>query len=108
MIDQMHVVDARRAGRHAGKAGRAAIDMPDNLLIGRTAIFQHVLDEIDAAARAVEFVAQRDIGRACGGAEPAMNAFAQDLFGFGNTGVKQLLRGEVGLHATLLQPCGRD
>ena len=27
MVDQMHVVDARRAGCHAGEAGQAAVDM---------------------------------------------------------------------------------
>ncbi len=51
MVDQVHVVDAGRAGRHAGEAGQAAVDMPDDLLVGRTIVFQHVLDQIDAAAR---------------------------------------------------------
>ena len=52
MVDQMHVVHARRAGRHAGEAGQAAVDMGDDLLVGRPAVLQHVLDQVDAAARA--------------------------------------------------------
>ena len=78
MVDQMHVVDARRAGRHAGEAGQAAVDMGDDLLVGRPAVLQHVLDQVDAAARAVELVAERHIGRTGRGAEAAMHAFAQD------------------------------
>ena len=40
--------------------------------------FEHLLDQIDAAARAVEFVAEQLIGRAGRGAEAAVHAFAQD------------------------------
>ena len=42
------------------------------------AVLQHVLDQIDAAARAVELVAQQHIGRAGRVAEAAMDAGAQD------------------------------
>ena len=52
MVDQVHVIDARRAGRHAGEAGQAAVDMGDDLLVRRAAVLQHVLDQVDAAARA--------------------------------------------------------
>ena len=45
---------------------------------GRAAL-QHVLDQVDAAARAVELVAEQHIGRAGRGAEAAMHAGAQDL-----------------------------
>ena len=51
VVDQMHVVHARRAGRHAGEAGQAAVDMGDDLPVGRPAVLQHVLDQVDAAAR---------------------------------------------------------
>lgn len=82
VINQMHVVDARRAGGHAGQARQAAVDMGDDLLVGRTAVLQHVLDEINAPARQIEFVAERHVGRTGGGAKAAMHAFAQDLFRF--------------------------
>ena len=59
---------------------------------------QHVLDQVDASARAVELVAERHIGRACRGAETAMHAFPQDLFGFGDPGIGELLGGEIRLH----------
>ncbi len=67
-------------------------------VIRRAAVFQHVLDEVDAAARAVELVAERHIGGTGGGAETAMHAFAQDLFGFGDMRIGELFGGEVGLH----------
>ncbi|MEY9198290.1 hypothetical protein ABIA16_003406 [Sinorhizobium fredii] len=91
MIDEMHVVDARRTGGHAGKAGETTVDMGDGFGIGRSPVFQHVLDEIDPSARTVEFVAEQHIGRTGGGAEAAMDAFAQDLFRFGDMRVGELL-----------------
>jgi hypothetical protein len=45
----------------------------------RPARLQHVLDQVDAAARAVQFVPQHLIGRAGRGAKPAMDAGPQDL-----------------------------
>src|SRR5262245_50303582 len=50
-IDQMHVMHARGTGRHAGETGEATVDMERRILVGRLLILQHVLDEIDAAAR---------------------------------------------------------
>ena len=58
MIHQMHVMDARGAGGHAGEAGKAAVDMLGHGRRGRLPAFQHVLDQIDAPARTVEFVAR--------------------------------------------------
>ena len=101
MVDQMHVVDARRAGGHAGEAGQAAVDMGDDLLVGRAAVLQHVLDQVDAPARRIELVAQRHIGRAGGGAEAAMHAFAQDLLRFRDMRIGELGKGEIGLHAKM-------
>ncbi|ENT76674.1 hypothetical protein H712_02379 [Brucella ovis IntaBari-2009-88-4] len=106
MIDQMHIIDAGRACGHAGQAREAAVHMAHDLLIRRAAVFQHVLDEIDAPARAVEFVAERHIGRADRGAETAMHTFAQNLFGFKHAGIAQLFRAEMGLHGFKLQPDG--
>ena len=98
VIDQVHVVHAGRAGRHAGEAGQAAVDMGDDFPVGRASVLQHVLDQVDAPARAVELVAQRHIGRAGRGAEAAMHAFAQDAFGFRDMRVGELLGREGGLH----------
>ena len=70
---------AGRAGGHAGEAAQAAVDMLDHLPGGRLAVLQHVLDEVDAPARAVELIAEQQIGGACGRAEAAMHTGAQDL-----------------------------
>ena len=78
MIDQMHVVHAGGTGGHAGEAGEAAVDMLDHFGGRRLAALQHVLDQIDAPARRIEFVAEQEIGRAGGGAEAAMHAGAED------------------------------
>ena len=99
MVDQMHVVDAGGTSGRAGETGEAAVDMGDDLLIRRTAVFEHVLDQIDSATRAIEFVAKRHIGRTGGGAETAMHAFAQNGFRFRDMGIGELFGGEIGLHA---------
>ena len=51
VIDEMHVVHARRTGRHAGEAREAPVDVENRLGVGRPVVLQHVLDEVDAAAR---------------------------------------------------------
>ena len=55
--------------------------MLDHLGRGRAVVLQHLLDEINAAPGTVELVAEQHIGRAGRGAEAAMHAGAQDLFG---------------------------
>jgi hypothetical protein len=101
MVDQVHVVDAGGACGHAGQARQAAVDMGDHLLVGGAVVFQHVLDQVDPAARTVEFVAERDIGRAGSRAETAMDTFPENLLGFGDTGILKLLGGEIGLHVAV-------
>ncbi len=98
VIDQMHVMHPRGTGRHAAEAAQAAVDMADGFRIGHALVFQHVLDQIDAPTGAVEFIAQRDIGRAGRGAEPAMHAAAQDLIGAGGAGIGKLFGAEIRLH----------
>ena len=90
MVDQMHVIDARRAGGHAGEAGQAAVDMRDDLLVGGPAVLQHVLDQVDSPARRIQFVAEHHIGRAGRRAEAAMHAVAQDLFRFRDMRIGEL------------------
>ncbi len=112
VIDEVHVVHAGRAGRHAGEARQAAVDMLDGLRRDLPAFFEHVLDQVDAAARAVELVAEQHIGRAGRGAEAAMHAGAQDLFRRRGIGVGELGQRELGLQLVSFSrlrsgPCGR-
>ena len=78
-IDQVHVIDARRARRHAGEARKTAVDMQRHLRRSGAPALEHVLDEIYPAARPVELVAQKREGRAGRVAEAAMDARPQDV-----------------------------
>ena len=102
LIDQVHVVHARRTGGHAGEAGQAAVDMLDHLRRRRLVLFQHLLDQVDPPARAIELVAEQHIGRTGRGAEPAMHAGAQDLVGFGDIGIGELGEREFGFHVAAI------
>ena len=104
VIDQMHVMHAGRTGGHAGEARQAAVDMLDHFARGRPLVLEHVLDQIDAPARAIELVAEQHIGRTGGGAEAAMHAGAQDFFRGVDLRVGELREGEVGLHALHPRP----
>ena len=108
MIHEVHIMHAGGASGHAGEAGEAAVNMFDHLFCRRFAIFQHVLDHINAATRTVEFVAQEQIGRAGGGAKTAMDAGAQDFFRRLHMGVGQLRRAEIGLHFIVPNTCDPD
>src|SRR5437588_4512357 len=94
----MHVVHARWTGRHAGQAGETAVDVLDHLRRRRAVLLQHLLDQVDSAARAVELIAEQHIGRTGRGAEAAMDAGAQDLVGFGDIGIGELGEREFGFH----------
>ena len=96
-VDEMHVVDAARAGGHAGEAGEAAVDVIADRR-GHLALLEHLLDQIDAAARGIALVAEQHIGRAGGGAEAAMDAAPQHGVGAGDGRVLELLVGEIGVH----------
>ena len=98
MVDEVHVVDVGGAGGHAGEARQAAVDVLDDLLARRLVVLEHVLDQVDAAARAVELVAEQQVGRAGRGAEAAMHAAPQDLLRRGDVRIAQLLGREDGLH----------
>jgi hypothetical protein len=68
---------------------------------GRLA-FEHLLDQVDAPARAVELVAEQLVGRAGGGAEAAVHALAQDGLGLAAVGALPWNSGdELGLHESL-------
>ena len=79
-VHQPAILHARRTGCFAGAAGQAAVQVHLRLGGDRIAL-QHFLHQVDASARAVEFVAQQLISRAGGGAESAMHAGAQDAVG---------------------------
>ena len=104
LVQKMHVIDTRGAGRGARQAGQAAVDVPHRAGAGRLAALEHFLDQVDAAARAVQFVAQGDVGRAGRGAKAAMHAFAQNIVGLDDVGVGELIRGETGLHGQSAGP----
>ena len=77
MIDEVHIMNARRTGRHTGKARQTAVDMFDRFRIRRSVVFQHILDEVNAAARAIQLVSQNLIGWACRRAKPTVHAGSQ-------------------------------
>jgi hypothetical protein len=105
-VDQPAVLDARRAGRLAIAAGQAAVQVQLRLGRGRLA-FEHALDQVDASAWAVEFVAEQLVGRAGGGAEAAVHALAQDGVGLLALGRVPDEVGKLGLHVRTRRTCGR-
>ena len=98
VIDQMHVMHARGAGRHASEARQTAVDMFHHVAGRRLVMFKHLLDEVDAPAWRIELVAQQHVGRARGDAESAMHASAQDFLRRCNLRVEQLCERERRLH----------
>src|SRR6185369_9706508 len=61
-------------------------------------LLEHLLDQVDAPARAVPLVPQQHVGRTGGGAQPAMHALAEDLVHLRGARIFELAGGEVGLH----------
>src|SRR5690242_13560241 len=107
VIDEVHVMHARWAGRHTGETGEAPVDVLDGFGADRLAALEHILYQVDAAARAVELVAEQDISRTGCSAEAAMNAGAQDLFRGGGIRIGELRQRELGPHAlSFLRACG--
>src|SRR5512134_1967848 len=76
-IHQTPIAHARRAGGFARAARQAAVEM-ELRARGRLSPLEHLLDEVDAATRAVELIAQQLVGRAGRRAHAAMRALAQD------------------------------
>ena len=103
VIDEVHVVDAGRARRHAGKARQAAVDMPRHLCRRRPVLLQHLLDQVNATARRIELVAIEQVSRTGRGAETAMHAGAQNLVRLGGVRIGKLGQGEIRLHRS--HPC---
>ncbi len=98
MIDEVHIMHARRTRRHAGEAREATVDVLDHFGGRGPVALQHVLDEVDAPAWGIELVAEQHVGRAGRGAEAAMDTGPENLLRFRNIGVGKLGEGEGGLH----------
>ncbi len=79
-IEQAVVIDPRGAGGFAGAAAEATIEVSAHGGTGLLAL-EDLLDLVDAAARAVELVAEQLVGWAGGGTKAAMDAGAQDPVG---------------------------
>ena len=81
-VQQVGIVHSAGAGRLAGEATQAAVDVGDGPLpvLDFDLPFEDVLDQVDPSPRPFQFVAGELIGRAGGVAEPAVNASAQHLF----------------------------
>ena len=98
VIDQVHVVHARGAGGHARQAREATVDVLDHLGGGLALALQHLLDQVDAPARAIEFVAEQHIGRTRGRAEAAVYALADHRLGRRHGRIGELFGREVSAH----------
>ena len=96
-VDQASEFDAARAGCLAIAAGQTAVEVLLRGTRGRCA-FEHLLDEIDAAARAGELIAEQLVGRAGGIAKAAVHALAQDGFGLRAVGGLLEFGAEARLH----------
>ena len=81
-IQQAPVLHPARAGALAGAAAQAAIQVQLRTRRHRRALEQ-LLHEVDAPARAVQFVAQDLVRRAGGQTEATVHAAAQDRVGRG-------------------------
>src|SRR6267142_2215667 len=99
-VDEAAVAHAGRTGGLAGTARQAAVEVQARLA-GHRRAFERALHEVDAAARTVEVVAEHLVGRAGGGAEAAVHAFAQDGLGLAPLGRVADEVGELGLHGSL-------
>ena len=78
--------------------------MLDDLGRGRSIVFQHVLNQVDPAAWAVEFVAEQHVSRAGRGTEPAMHTGSENTVRGFDIRVGELRQGEMCLHWVPLNP----
>jgi hypothetical protein len=106
-VEQAVVFDAGRAGRLARAAGEAAVEVALRRRARHVAL-EHLLDEVDAPARAVELVAEHLVGRAGREAEAAVHALAQHVLRL-ETGRRAAQRfDQRGVHVRAPGTAGRD
>ena len=100
-VHQVAVVHAAGAGAFAVAASQAAVQMLLRLA-RRRLTFEHLLDKVNASARAVQLVAQQLVSRAGGGTKAAVHALAQNSFGSQAVGRALEFGSEMGLHEKAL------
>jgi len=98
-FNQVAILNAARAGRLAIEARQATIQVQLRAA-SDLSTFEYLLDQIDAPARTVEFIAEQLVGRAGGVAETAMHAFAQNCSRFFALGRIAELWTEMRLHSS--------
>lgn len=96
-VEQAAELHARRAGRLASPARQTTIKVEPGAG-GRRPALQHLLDEVDAAARPVEFVPQQLVSRAGSRAEATVHALAEDFGGLPALGRIADEISEIGSH----------
>src|SRR5216683_3460081 len=77
-LDQLVVPDPGGAGRDAGHAAQAAVQVQGGRRAGLRAVEQ-LANQVDPPARGIHLLAPELVGRAGGEAEPAVHAVADDL-----------------------------
>src|SRR6218665_563486 len=97
LVQQIAVLPAAGAGAFAVAASQATVHVQLGFA-ARGLAFQHLLDQVDAPARAVELIAEQLVGGAGGAAKAAVHALAQYGFGFQAVGTVAVFGGESGLH----------
>lgn len=78
-FNELAVVHSGRAGRHAGHAAKAAIEVADPAGVDLRSALGGKLDQVDAAARRIHFLPPEDVGGTSGKAEAAMHALVDDF-----------------------------
>jgi hypothetical protein len=96
-LDQASVLDAAWTRGLAIEAGEAAVQVLLSAAGDRRAL-EHLLDQVDATARPVQFVAEQLVGGTGGVAEAAMHALADDVLRRPAVGRAAKLRTEMGFH----------
>ena len=77
-LDQLAVLDPRRAGGDTGHAAEALVEVADHLVVHGLALAAD-LHQVDPAARRVHLLAPEHVGRAGGQAEAAVDAVVDQL-----------------------------
>jgi hypothetical protein len=88
-LDQLVVLDSRRAGGHAGHAAQAAVEVRDHLLGQHAVLRQALPGEHDPAPGGVGLIGPEDVGRARVQAEAAVDAPIDHGLLWGAVGVKR-------------------
>ena len=99
-VGQPAIAHTGGAGGLARTATQTAIQMQACTRADRLT-FEHALDEINAAARAVQFIAQQLIGGTSRGAKAAVHALAQNVLGLASFVAVAEFSSEFGLHGWL-------